>query len=44
MLDKESIPDCTSWQSVTHGGKSLMLWNCMTLRGLGDLQRVGRAY
>ena len=27
-------------QFVKHGGRFVMLWNCMTLRGLGDLQKV----
>jgi hypothetical protein len=37
VLDKESVPDCAMKQSVTHGGGFVMLWNCMTSRGLGDL-------
>jgi hypothetical protein len=43
--DKESLPDRAVKQTVKHGGRSIMLWNCMTSRGLGNLQRVeGRIY
>ena len=27
-------------QTIKHGGGSLMLWRCMTSRGVGDLQKV----
>jgi transposase len=38
--DKENVPNCTMKQTVKYGGGSIMLWSCMTARGLGDLQRV----
>ena len=25
---------------MKHGGGSLMVWSCMTIRGVGDLQKV----
>jgi transposase len=38
--DKENVPNCAVKQTVKHGRGSVMLWSCMTSRGLGDLQRV----
>jgi transposase len=38
--DQKIFPDRAVKQTVKHGGGSLMLWSCMTARGVGDLQRV----
>ena len=38
--DKENVLDCGMKQNVNHGGVFVMLLSCMTIRGLGDLQRV----
>ena len=38
--DQKSLPDRAVKQTVKHGGGSLMLWSCMTARGVGDLQKV----
>ena len=38
--DKENVPNRAVKQTAKHGGGSVMLWSCMTVRGLGDLQRV----
>ena len=38
--DQKSLSDRAVKQIVKHGGGSLMLWSCMTARGVGDLQKV----
>ena len=38
--DQKNLPDRVVKQTVKHGGGSLMLWSCMTARGVGDLQKV----
>ena len=35
--DKENVPDCAVKQTVKHGRGSVMLWSCITSRGLDDL-------
>ena len=38
--DKENIPVCVVNQTGKHGGGSIMLWGCLTCRGLGSLQNM----
>jgi transposase len=38
--DKENIPVRAVNQTVKHGGGSIMLWGCLTCRGLGSLQNI----
>lgn len=42
ISDKENLPDRAVKQTVKHGGGSVMLWSCMTSRGLGDLVKIER--
>lgn len=38
--DKENIPVRAVNQSVKHGAGSIMLWSCLTCRGLGSLHNI----
>ena len=38
--DKENIPVCAMNQTMKHGGGSIMLWGCLTCRGLGSLHNI----
>ena len=38
--EKENIPVCALKQSVKHGRGSIMLWSCLTSRGLGALYNI----
>ena len=43
--DKENIPVHAVNQTVKHGRGSIMLWSCLTSRGLGSLHNIqGRLY
>lgn len=40
IRDKKNLPNHTVKQTVKHGGGSVMVWSCLTSRGVGNVYKI----